>query len=257
MQPMLSTVLSLFLAHLLADFPFQPDWIAREKGKRLWPTLVHAGVHYVLASACLFGFTGISLWSLFHQCLLAAYVAAHILIDATRTRLITRTAIPDNWVSFLIDQLAHAATLVGVALALTGSGISTVIASVSFSPAARFQLLVVSTIYAASMFGGGYLIRYFTRQLSQGVVLESPNQLRNAGLYIGWIERFLVITAIAVHSPAMVGLILTGKSIARLQELKEVRFAEYFLIGTLLSISLALAGGLLLARILYGTVSLQ
>lgn len=257
MQPMLATVLSLFLAHLLADFPFQPDWIVHEKGKRLLPTVIHAAVHYVLASLCLFCFTGVSLWSLFHQGLLVAYVAAHILIDATRTRLIARKSITDNWASFLIDQLAHAATVVGVALALTGSGLSTVLAAVSFSPAARFQVLVVSTIYAASMFGGGYVIRYFTRQLAKGVVLESPDQLRNAGLYIGWIERFLVITAIAVHSPALVGLILTGKSIARLQELKEVRFAEYFLIGTLLSISLALAGGLLLARILYGTVSLQ
>jgi DsbC/DsbD-like thiol-disulfide interchange protein len=46
------------------------------------------------------------------------------------------------------------------------------------------------------------------------------------------------VTAIVVQSPSIVGLILTGKSIARFPELKE-RFAEYFLIGTLLSIGLA------------------
>jgi hypothetical protein len=39
-------------------------------------------------------------------------------------------------------------------------------------------------------------------------------------------------------------------------ELKE-RFAEYFLIGTLLSIGLAVLGGLALAKLWYGTISLK
>jgi hypothetical protein len=78
--------------------------------------------------------------------------------------------------------------------------------------------------------------------------------LRNAGLYIGWLERFLVLTAFLIQSPAMIGLILTGKSIARLGELKGPKFAEYFLIGTLLSVSLALCGGLFLMLTLYGSV---
>jgi hypothetical protein len=81
--------------------------------------------------------------------------------------------------------------------------------------------------------------------------------LENAGLYVGWIERFLVITAIVMQSPVLVGLILTGKSIARFPEFKEPRFAEYFLIGTLLSISLSVFGGILLLLALYGTVSLK
>jgi hypothetical protein len=80
--------------------------------------------------------------------------------------------------------------------------------------------------------------------------------LENAGLYIGWLERFLVITAIMVQSPATVGLILTAKSIARYPEFKSERFAEYFLIGTLLSISLAILGGVLLARLVFGQVRL-
>jgi hypothetical protein len=85
----------------------------------------------------------------------------------------------------------------------------------------------------------------------------STEELRNAGLYIGWLERFLVLTAVLVKSPAMIGLILTGKSIARLPELKGSRFAEYFLIGTLFSISFALLGGILLLRLLVGAVSLK
>jgi hypothetical protein len=66
----------------------------------------------------------------------------------------------------------------------------------------------------------------------------------------------LVVTAILVQSPWLVGLILTGKSIARFPELKE-RFAEYFLIGSLLSIGLAVLGGLILAQLWYGTMTLK
>jgi hypothetical protein len=50
------------------------------------------------------------------------------------------------------------------------------------------------------------------------------------------------------------GLILTAKSIARYPEFKSERFAEYFLIGTLLSISLAVSGAVLLSRIMFGHV---
>jgi hypothetical protein len=76
-------------------------------------------------------------------------------------------------------------------------------------------------------------------------------------MYIGWLERFLVVTAILAQSPSIVGLILTGKSIARFPELKEQRFAEYFLIGTLLSIGTAVLGGLVLAKLWYGTISMK
>jgi hypothetical protein len=52
-----------------------------------------------------------------------------------------------------------------------------------------------------------------------------------------------------------VGLILAAKSIARYPELKSVRFAEYFLIGTLLSISVAICGAIVLLKAFHGTVA--
>jgi len=59
--------------------------------------------------------------------------------------------------------------------------------------------------------------------------------LQNAGLYIGWLERFLVITASAAiardgrHDP-------DGKIHRPVSGIKIPAFAEYYLIGTLLSI---------------------
>jgi len=118
----------------------------------------------------------------------------------------------------------------------------------------------VPIVYIGVVFGGGYLIRDLTRGMAESIKnqssRESGEELQNAGLYIGWLERFLVVTALLLHSPATVGLILTAKSIARYPEFKSKRFAEYFLIGTLLSISIAILGGALLAKVIFGAVQI-
>lgn len=127
-------------------------------------------------------------------------------------------------------------------------------------PPARFlpRFGITAAVYAVVIFAGGYLIRALTRPLVNGDVRpadESTAQLRNAGMYIGWLERFLILTALLLRSPATAGLVLTAKAIARYPEFKHVRFAEYFLIGTLLSLCVAMIGGLILLKLLYGSIS--
>jgi hypothetical protein len=110
------------------------------------------------------------------------------------------------------------------------------------------------------VFGAGYFIRFLIGPLwkeSPGESKQEHDEVVNAGLYIGWLERFLALTAVFLQSPGTVGLIFTAKSIARYPELKsQGRFVEYFLIGTLLSIGIAIVGGIILLKIFYGTVSL-
>lgn len=257
MQMLLKTFLALLLAHLLSDFPLQTEWIASRKGQRLGPTLAHGVIHFVIAWACLqFFATGLTLTPGLWIALLI-YVLTHLAIDALKCWLIAQRKIAANAANFIIDQLAHIATAAVLAMLLTASNYTELLHLIWISEGMKSKLLVGAIVYVGGIFGGGYCIRYFTKGLATGIITESAGQLRNAGLYIGWLERFLVITAIAIQSPALVGLILTGKSIARFPELKEARFAEYFLIGTLLSVAIALTGGLILAKTLYGTVSLK
>lgn len=57
-----------------------------------------------------------------------------------------------------------------------------------------------------------------------------------AGRKIGSIERLIMLTFIAMNQYAAMGLVLTAKSIARYDKItKDERFAEYYLLGTLLS----------------------
>ena len=58
----------------------------------------------------------------------------------------------------------------------------------------------------------------------------------NAGRFIGTIERFIMLVFISLGQYAAIGLVLTAKSIARYDKIAKVpEFAEYYLLGTLLS----------------------
>lgn len=135
---------------------------------------------------------------------------------------------------------------------------------VSLTVTAMTHILEIVIVYLAVVVGGGFLIRFLTKNYRAtlnklpGCVSSAPKSgLKNAGFYIGCLERTLILTAILVQSSSFAGLILTGKSIARFPELKEKCFAEYFLIGTLLSILLAVLGGILLQQMLYGSIVLR
>ncbi|KPJ58262.1 MAG: hypothetical protein AMJ46_14430 [Latescibacteria bacterium DG_63] len=65
-----------------------------------------------------------------------------------------------------------------------------------------------------------------------------------AGAIIGILERIFTITFVLVGQYTALALVLTAKSIARFEELKDREFAEYYLIGTLSSILFALLVGI-------------
>jgi hypothetical protein len=259
MQPYLKLVLTILLAHLLGDFRLQTSNVVRGKSHGNRAYLKHGGIHLLVLTLCIAVFVGFQiLTSVRFWVLVVLYAAVHLTIDRVKQGLLSTARLADSALVFVVDQLLHVSTIILLAWFLARPDWSSVRSQFSWSPVTGERVLEASIVYLAVMFAGGYLIRYLTRNLTTGIKTpgETPEQVRNAGMYIGWLERSLVVTAILVQSPSMVGLILTGKSIARFPELKE-RFAEYFLIGTLLSFGLALAGGLVLAKLWYGTISLK
>ena len=64
------------------------------------------------------------------------------------------------------------------------------------------------------------------------------------GRMIGALERGLALTLVLLGQYGALGLIVAAKSLARFKALEDREFAEYFLIGTLASLLLALLGGL-------------
>ena len=70
------------------------------------------------------------------------------------------------------------------------------------------------------------------------------------GRAIGVLERALAITFVFLGEYGAVGFVVAAKSLARFKALEDREFAEYFLIGTLASLLLAVLGGLALRLLL-------
>jgi hypothetical protein len=260
MQMLIRTFLALCIGHLLTDFVFQThSLVARKRNGKASAYFVHGLTHYLPAALLAAIFIPGSLLSLRAQSVIAALTLMHVLIDFVKIQLVNREIISDGSIAFVSDQFIHLFTVALAAWLLTPAAhLSEIFALLQAVRTLPSKFLAVPVIYVAVVFGGGYLIRALTRSLAEGVKSYSSEtngqQLQNAGLYIGWLERFLVLTALLLQSPATVGLILTAKSIARYPEFKSERFAEYFLIGTLLSLSMAFVGGALLAKLLLGQI---
>ena len=260
MQILFRAFLAIYLAHLLTDFVFQTARLVEQKRRgKAAGYLLHGLIHY-FSAIIITGFVlrGSILLPRTHLVILGLTLV-HLLIDLAKIQLARKYPLCDGSWAYVSDQLLHFLT-VGLAAWLLSPAVpfGEVSSFIQNSRAIPNKFLAVPVIYVGVVFGGGYLIRFLVRSLAEGIKSHSPEraseQLQNAGLYIGWLERFLVITALLLQSPATVGLILTAKSIARYPEFKSERFAEYFLIGTLLSMSIALVGGALLAKLIFGQV---
>ncbi len=78
---------------------------------------------------------------------------------------------------------------------------------------------------------------------------QDDRELRR-GKVIGIIERLLFFFFVLIGSYASIGFILTAKGITRFRELDDRNFAEYVLIGTLLSASLSIFWAFLIKGIM-------
>jgi hypothetical protein len=71
-----------------------------------------------------------------------------------------------------------------------------------------------------------------------------PPPPARVGATIGVLERLLIVTFILVGAEAAIGLVVAAKTIARFRQLDDRDFAEYYLLGTLASVSVAIVTGL-------------
>jgi hypothetical protein len=67
------------------------------------------------------------------------------------------------------------------------------------------------------------------------------------GATIGILERLLIATLVLAGSEAAIGLVVAAKTLARFRQLDDRDFAEYYLLGTLASVAVAVGSALLAA----------
>ena len=222
----------ILLAHFLADFVLQPDWMIRHKHKSAI-LLLHGGVFFALCLLFLVNFLD---WLL--VCGLGILAGLHIIIDYLKNRLKPKLA-ARGAALFLIDQGLHLAAILAFVLVFDVNALIQLGNQIAVS-LPHTDVFLFLTFIVLVVFGGGY----FTASVCRGFINDSDRPgIARAGRYIGILERALVFVAVMVGRFELIGFLLAAKSIVRHPEMKGEKggtaFAEYFLVGTLTSVSWA------------------
>lgn len=230
----------LVLGHLIGDFAFRSEGMV--KGKRPDRYLIRhigliLGAHLLLLAPLLtWGLAGI----------VGGVAVLHGLIDLVKASGESgrRTGLQ----AFLIDQAAHLVTLlVAWAFVVHWVGVPAVRWS---EPALGWFVTgaMILGVFAFNATGGAALVHGVLAMRGSG--LEEDEGLAGSGRLIGILERTLSLVLILVGQWAALAILIGAKSIARFDELKDRQFSEYYLIGTLTSLLVAVLNGLILSALL-------
>ena len=227
-------IVKLILAHILGDFLLQPNsWVkAKEEKKGLaWQLYAHVFIHGLLTLLLLFDLTD---WKL-----IVTIMFSHLIIDYAKLKFQTENS-KITW--FIIDQIVHLAVILILGLFWMNkeNELLELLLSNTFITLATAVLFLTQPV--------SIIMSVLTKPWSDSIPNEREQSLKNAGKYIGILERLLVFLFICTNHFEAVGFLLATKSVFRfgdLKESKERKLTEYILIGTLLSFGIALLVGLL------------
>jgi hypothetical protein len=194
--------------------------------------------------------------------IIALVVMVHLGLDAGKERTGAITLGQSRRWPFIVDQALH--ILVITAAAILISPLRPLAELYAAWSAISDQALVLAFGYTAVVFASGHLNAVLLKPYSDQYNLcgDSGQKqeadaadrigLARAGMLIGILERFLIMTAVLANSPTGVGLVVAAKSVFRFEAAKkDRRNAEYFLIGTFLSVAEAVIGGVIVRQLLF------
>jgi hypothetical protein len=246
--PAEQVLLLLVAGHLIGDFLLQSRAMAEGKRQRPGTLALHAlfvaGAHAI----ALLPFAGIAVLGA-----AIAIGAVHGLVDLVTSRW--PGSRPNALLLFLADQAVHLATLGGAAaFLLDAAGPLPQHVHPAWMPY-WLTLFAYVAVFAFTWAGGSGIVVSALATLGPGPVSRSvEGGIPGSGRAIGGLERTLTLILILLGQWAAIVLLITAKSFARFEELKERRFAEYYLIGTLTSLLVAILTGILLRLVLCGSV---
>ena len=230
---LITLIILQVVAHLLADFIFQPQrWADLKLQTPFSLTLVfHAFV--VGMSAYVLSFD-IGFWKG-----AIALMLIHFMIDMLKSFFSGKNE-RKNY--FFSDQLAHFLSILLVCY------LYQYFFEIKFLFPINTKIALIIAGFLFCSKPANIFIRFIFLAFSINVPLEESDKtneqsLPNAGKLIGIVERFLALSLIIVGQYSAVGFIIAAKSILRFNNPQR---NEYILIGTLLSFGMAFFWGFLI-----------
>ncbi|MCU4164551.1 DUF3307 domain-containing protein [Carboxylicivirga caseinilyticus] len=234
-------LLKLLLAHFIGDFLIQRDsWVKNRKDIGL--KSIYFYLHIFLTAVLSYLF--VAKWLLWWLIPLVFFI--HLIID------IWKNYQKKTVKSFILDQTFHIVSLLIIWMLFFTQWTFTNLLII-WENGTEFWIYMLG--YVIIIWPCGIFIREFTAKWRKQLKKENINEsgLSNAGKWIGYLERILVLTFILTEMYSAIGFLIAAKSILRLnpkEETKSRQFSEYILVGTLLSFTITIVLGLLIKSLL-------
>ncbi len=241
MEQSLIILLRLFAAHIIADFVLQSDRmrdgkkgvIENQKTSKYFYVLLHSSIHAVLS------YTFVAQWN--NWIIPVVILLTHFAIDCLKSM-----CKKEGIISFIADQLAHITILILLWIWLFESQIE--LYNWLNAIITNEYILAIIIAYILVTKPTSIILNLF---FSKWNIEDDMKGLPEAGKWIGYLERILVLTFVIISQIEMVGFLLAAKSIFRFGELKranEIKITEYILIGTFASFTIALILGFIVTK---------
>lgn len=239
---MFKTYLLIFLlGHILGDFYVQTRKMSEKKEKEQKWVFIHGASYYL--TIC---FTVLPFQSSRILILVTAAALLHLIIDFGKHHYCARLKKNETYTPikerniFFIDQFLHLICIIAIAYSFaikipileTWPGIDLFFATIDISKMTvlSWALAMLTLHKPANIMIQKLLTIYKPKKHKTG---KKDN---SAGRFIGTIERMIMLIFLAFGQYSAIGLVLSAKSIARYDRIsKDQDFAEYYLLGTLIS----------------------
>lgn len=271
----------LILIHILGDFYFQPKKIADNKigNHKILPNFKHLLIHaliYTICTTCLIPMIGLKNgWN--YLIIISIVFISHFLIDGFTCFL--KKKIDFHSLVFLIDQVLHIIVLVGIGHLIFYKWVYSpwewlVTYEKQFEVAVCMLLLIqpsivfVDIIFSDVDFNRSQIGIENTIETSEEnkecdktgqevqendsqIIEKHKNKRFDPGRVIGVAERLMTFVLVLANAYAAIALIITVKTWARQKEIKTIDgFGNKYLIGTLISLAIAIAIGFFCSNII-------
>lgn len=230
-------LLKLLAAHFLSDFFLQMDkWVEQRNKKHFGAPALY--VHGGITAATIIILCGFNLW--FIALLIGL---SHIIFDGTKSYLKQNS----GW--FIADQVVHLIILFLCWKIYTSNRID-MDKLTSWYGNPEVWLYISAVLFL--IFPSGMLIAQITKRWREQLeALPDHNQgLARAGMLIGILERLIVFVLVISARYEIIGFLVAAKTLLRFNEANRPEAkTEYLLIGTLLSVGIAMGVGFLVTII--------
>ena len=249
-------LLILAILHILGDFYFQTNNMVNKKSESVWYVLLHSFL-YTLPFICFFVFIDIANKTKISIIGFAIILISHFFVDWLKTFLEKKFVSPKVRLTvFICDQVIHLGLIFVFYLVTKLENLLSAINIVFIGKTISTMNLVVYTLLilliinpAAVLVKKVFALLETENDYNKGFD-NSINTNSRAGKIIGILERLITMMLILVNQYSVLGLVLTAKSIARFKDFEKAHFAEKYLIGTLVSLSIAFGATILLKKFL-------